>query len=297
MKSVQLPEEINRTFEEPDMESRLFDLTPVAVSVWVYRMLLKIYPVRFQREYGSHMVQVFRDCFLRTVRQGGTNGMLKLWAATLLDLVQSVISEHVHKEIEMKKEMKPEDVRKAGWMLILGTPAFILGTYWETSVWDLWILGFPLLLLSIPMLAYGSKGLQARYSETVGSFGANILRFGRIIGPITSLVGFIMAWFINWMFTLIYMGPAILLASLTVFGLAALLKRPFLNWKPLTVFAAVWYPAFYINFLIGRVTSGGWPTVTFNNSDLVIMAIPGIAMVVLGYILKSDVPEEIPAIA
>ena len=147
------------------------------------------------------------------------------------------------------------------------------------------------------MLAYGSKGLQARYGEVVGSFGTNILRLGRILGPIISLVGFVMAWFISWTFTLIYMGPAILLASLTVFGLAALPKRPFLNWKPLTVFAAIWYPAFYVNFLIGRVTSGGWPTVTFNSSDLLIMAVPGIAMIVLGYILQADVPEKIPAVA
>ena len=274
------------------MIRRQSDVTLVSLSVRVYQALLVAYPKIFQQEYGSHMLQMFRDCCMRAIHQGGVNGMAKLWAATLLDLVQSVISEHVHKEIEMNKEMKPENVRKAGWMLILGTPAFIFGTYWETSVWDLWILGFPLLLLSIPMLAYGSKGLQARYSETVGSFGTNILRFGRIIGPITSLVGFIMAWFISWTFTLIYMGPAILLASLTIFGLAALLKKPFLNWKPLIVFAAIWYPAFYINFLIGRVTNGGWPTVTFNSSDLLIMAVPGIAMIVLGYILKSDVPQE-----
>ena len=229
----------------------------VAISVKIYRTLLVAYPTKFQREYGSHMLQVFRDYCLRTVRQNGTNGMLKLWAATLLDLIQSVISEHVHKEIEMKKEMKPEDIRKAGWMLMLGAPTFILGMYWETSVYDMWILGFPMVLVSIPMLAYGSKGLAARYSEAVGIFGTNILRLGRILGPIISLVGFVMAWFISWTFMLIYMGPAILLASLTVFGLVALLKRPFLVWKPLTVFAAIWYPAFYVNFLIGRVTSGG----------------------------------------
>jgi len=273
------------------------DIAIITLSVRVYQALLVAYPAKFQQEYGSHMVQVFRDCCLRTFRQSGTNGMFRLWAVTLFDLVQSLVSEHTHKEIEMKKEMKPEDIRRASWMLIFGTPAFILGTFWETSVYDLWILGFPLLLFSIPMLAYGSKGLQARYGEVVGSFGTNILRLGRILGPIISLVGFVMAWFISWTFTLIYMGPAILLASLTVFGLAALLKRPFLNWKPLTVFAAIWYPAFYVNFLIGRVTSGGWPTVTFNSSDLLIMAVPGIAMIVLGFILQSDVPEEIPAIA
>ena len=94
----------------------------------------------------------------------------------------------------MKKVMKPVDIRKAGWSLMLGAVAFVPGMYWETSVWDLWILGFPLLLFSIPMMAYGLRGLQARYGETVGSFGKNILQVGAILGPLTSLVGFIGGW-------------------------------------------------------------------------------------------------------
>jgi len=44
--------------------------------------------------------------------------MARLWAIALFDLIQSVISEHAHKEIEMKKEMEPEDIRKAGRALI-----------------------------------------------------------------------------------------------------------------------------------------------------------------------------------
>jgi hypothetical protein len=264
----------------------------VTFSVRAYQLLLKAYPAKFQQEYGHHMMQVFQDCCLRTVRQGGGNGMLKLWAVTLLDLIQSVISEHAQKEIEMKREMKPEDIRRAGWMLMLGAPAFILGMYWETSVYDLWILGFPLLLFSIPMLAYGSKGLQARYGEEAGSLGTNILRLGRILGPVTSLVGFIMAWFVQWTFILIYTGPAILLTCLAIFGLAALLKKPFLNWKALTVFAAIWYPALFIDHQLDGLIRREWITYTFNSSDLIIMAVPGIAMVVLGYILQADASQE-----
>lgn len=264
----------------------------ITFSIKVYQLLSKAYPAKFQQEYGSQMVQVFRDCCVRTIRRGGTNRMARLWAVTLLDLIQSVISEHVQKEIEMKKEMKPEDVRKAGWMLILGAPAFILGMYWETSVYDLWIIGFPLLLISIFMLAYGLKGLEARYGEEVGSFGTNILRLGRILGPVTSLVGFIMAWFINWMFVLIYTGPAIILICLSVFGLAALLRKPMQTWKLLTLFAAVWYPSFFLDFAIEAINKERLPGVAFNASDLYIMAVPGIAMIVLGYILQSDAHQE-----
>jgi hypothetical protein len=238
------------------------------------------------------MTQAFQDCCLRAVRRGGRNGLVMLWGITLLDLIQSVISEHVRKEIEMKKDMKPEDIRRAGWMLVFGAPAFILGMYWETSVYDLWILGFPLLLFSIPMLAYGSKGLQARYGEEAGSLGTNILRLGRILGPITSLVGFIMAWFVQWTFIFIYTGPAILLTCLALFGLAALLREPFLNWKALTVFAAIWYPALFINRQFDGLIRREWITFIFNGSDLLIMAVPGIAMIALGYILQADASQE-----
>ena len=274
------------------MSDKSSNITQVAVSVRVYQLLMNAYPAKFRQEYGTEMMQVFQDCCLRAVRQGGRNGMAKLWATTLLDFIQSVISEHVQREIEMRKEMKPEDIRKAGWMLMLGTPAFILGMYWETSVYDLWILGFPLLLLSIPMLAYGSKGLQARYGETVGGFGTSILQLGRILGPVTSLIGFIGAWFIPWTFVLIYTGPAIILTCLTLFGLAALLKKPILSWKALTVFAGIWYPVVFLNTLIDGLTRGILPAVDFNASDLITMAVPGIAMIVLGYILQADASQE-----
>jgi len=193
----------------------------------------------------------------------------------------------------MKIKMDPENIRIAGWVLMFSVPTFILGWYWESRVWDMWIAGFPMVLLSIPMMAFGVKGIQARYGNVVGSFGENILQLGVILGPAISLIGLIGAWSISWMFALIYIGPAILLASLTIFGLMSLFKQPFLIWKPLIVFAAIWYPAFAIYALIVRGTNGDWPTVTFKSSDLLIMAISGIAMIVLGYMLQSDVPQEL----
>jgi hypothetical protein len=201
-----------------------------------------------------------------------------------------VFFEHLRKEIQMKKEMKPVDIRKAGRALMFGAVAFVLGMYWETSVWDLWILGFPLVLASIPMMAFGLLGLRARYGEAVGGFGKNILQVGTILGPATTLVGFIGGWV--GLFALIYAGAAILLSCMTIFGMVAMFKKPFLKWKALTVFSAIWYPAFFINVLFDRLTSGRWPGISFNSSDLMIMAVPGIAMIALGYILQADAAQE-----
>ena len=85
------------------MRSRSTDLPIVAFSTSLYRLLLTAYPAQFQQEYGPQMVQVFQDCCLRALRQGGTNGMVRLWAVTLLDLIQSVISEYRQKEVDMSK--------------------------------------------------------------------------------------------------------------------------------------------------------------------------------------------------
>src|SRR5262249_1076897 len=130
----------------------------------VYQALLNAYPAKFQREYGPHMVQVFRDCCLRTVHQRGTGGMLGLWAVTLLDLVQSVLSEHAHKEIEMKKEMKPEDMRMAGNTLILGGVAFFLGMFsglLSMSGTNLWgLTDLLIIFLSMPLLIVGLLGVR-----------------------------------------------------------------------------------------------------------------------------------------
>jgi len=97
------------------------DITSVVFSVRVYQLLLNAYPTKFQQEYGSQMVQVFQDCCLRALRQGGTNGMVKLWAITLLDLIQSIVSEHMHKETDMSKSQL---IRFSGWAFILGSFSF-----------------------------------------------------------------------------------------------------------------------------------------------------------------------------
>ncbi len=185
----------------------------------------------------------------------------------------------------MKKEMKPVDIRRAGWSLMLGAVAFPIGAYWESSVWDLWVLGFPLLLLSVPMLAFGLKGLQARHGEAVGGFGKNILQIGIVLGQATTLVGFIGGWV--GLFTLIYAGPAILLTCLTLFGVVALLKKPYMNWKALAVFAGIWYPSLFFYSIIKQMVSGIDVTMNWG-----IMVIPCIALIALGYILQAGAAQQ-----
>jgi len=270
------------------MISQPAELPIVKFSVMVYQTLLFAYPTKFHYEYGSQMVQVFQDCCLRALRQDGTNGILKLWAITLLDLIQSVISEHAHKEIEMKKEMDPEIIRLAGGALIWGAMTFVIGmflAFLSTRGANFWAIADILVLfISMPLFVVGLLGLRNRYGEKAGWVGKNILLIGVIVGPLISLLGFFGgANEASW--SLIYSGPAVLLAGLTLFGFVALYKRPLPRWNIIPIIAGIGYPA--SSFFAGS----GIP----ESMSLILIAIQAIALAALGYILKSDVPKETAA--
>jgi hypothetical protein len=266
----------------------------VAFSVRVYQLLLIAYPTQFQQEYGLQMAQVFQDCCLRTIRQRGTSGMLKLWVITLLDLAQSVVTEHMRKETQMKQEMKPEDIRRSGWALILGAISFVISIFVAIQAAEDGSL-FALLLMifvSLPLLVFGVFGLRNRYGEKTGNFGRNILLLGAILGPLTSILGFFLMtndplWFIIWT------GPAVLFLCLTLFGVAALYTKPMPRWNMLPILAGLAYPVIVFFYILNAFIAGDWSGSGMPYSVIIILiTIQGIALLALGYILKADVPEE-----
>ena len=269
------------------------ELPIVAFSVRVYQALLIAYPTKFQQEYGSHMMQAFRDCCLRTIRQSGTNGMVRLWAITLFDLIQSVVSEHSRKEIEMKKEMKPEDIRMAGRALISGGIALaliIVGGTLGASGW--YLVTTILTFICLPLLVVGTLGLRNRFGDKAGSFGKNMLLIGAILGPTTSVIGFVLQN-VSELWTLIFIGPIILFVCLVVFGLIGLYKKPLPRWNILPIIAGLWYPTKFVAIMITGFTTGNWPTdaSSLTIADAILGILQVASLVALGYVLKSDVPE------
>jgi len=281
------------------------DIALISSSVRVYQVLLVAYPTKFQQEYGLHMVQVFRDCCLRAFQQSGTFGILKLWVITLIDLLSSALAEHLQKEALMKKEMKPEDIYLAGWGLILGGVAL-------TICMSLALLGGSLFselpeivlpILCLPLFVIGLLAIRSRYRKAVGTFGKNILLAGAILGPLTSVIGLVLTGMARASWTpqaelgwaLIVGGPAVLLACLTLFGIAILYKRPLPGWNTLPFLAGLWYPSFFIAWFVAFLNTGE-PSNSVAEIPhvilVIIFALQGIAIVALGYVLKSDVPEE-----
>jgi len=273
----------------------------VAISVKVYRALLIAYPTKFQWEYGSHMVQVFRDCCLRTFRQSGTNGMARLWAITLFDLIQSVVSEHTQKEIEMKKEMKPRDIRTAGWALILGGAALAISIFFGALGDSYWFaLTLILTFICVPLLTVGMLGLRSRYGNQVGVFGKTVLLIGAILGPAISILGTLLqGQGVGELGLLIFIGPIVQFICLVLFGLVGLYTKPLPRWNFLPIIAGLWLPIRWLPLMIpplltGNYSSGGD---SLSSADAVFIPLQIASLIALGFILKSDVPEEIPATA
>src|SRR5215510_10194250 len=146
---------------------------------------------------------------------------------------------------------KSELIKSSGWLFIAGAFAFI------TLLIPADPISIPGSELSAILLAVGLSRLCARYGEQVGGLGRNSLLlgvsgpFGLVIFIALGLVGIVTETQVKeGLWVLIFVGPAISLLGLTLFGLAALISRPMprLNWLP--IFAGTWYPVTFIIFSI-----------------------------------------------
>jgi hypothetical protein len=102
---------------------------------------------------------------------------------------------------------------------------------------------------------------------------------------------------------LILAGPMVLFACLALFGMAALFKKPLPRWNMVPIIAGAWYPIFILAYFIVSVRTGDWDSFEAGAPEwfvavaITLLIMQGVALVALGYILKSDVPEETLATA
>ena len=276
------------------MSSRRAEPPIVAYSVRVYQVLLLAYPATFQQEYGPHMAQLFRDCCLRAFRRGGPSGMVRLWLFTLLDLVHSVLEQHLQKETFMTQS---HAIKLSGWAFMLASFGFIVVLNESMAV------SFVALAISSILLSVGMLSLRAGYGGRVGGFGRSML----LLGVLGMLLAFVCVGVLYWLQPqiqvsnarietrlLVYAGPVVALLGLALFGLAALRRKPMarLNWLP--VAAGVWYPAMYSFFLYYFVSRNGvWYAVEQIYWVAGLMMVMQFASLCLfGFVLSTDARKE-----
>jgi len=174
-------------------------------------------------------------------------------------------------------------------MLMAGGVIFVSAVY---SIQIAWELAMPLYLLSMILLVIGLLGFRNRYSEKVGGWGF-ILLLGVILGSLTSIVGLVGGWVDENLGFYIFAGPALLFICLSVFGLGALFAKPLPRWNVLPLIAGLGYPIFFVAAFF--IAEANYWTSWMRASTIVdhaLLILPGLALIGLGYILKSDLPNE-----
>ena len=153
-------------------------------------------------------------------------------------------------------------------------------------------------MISTLLLAAGLLSLRAGYGERIGSLGKNMLLLG-MFGPVLWCIGITSMALVTetqvkeGLWVLIFVGPAISLLGLTLFGLAALRSKPMprLNWLP--VFAGIWYPVTYALFSVYDIAHKGMFPDQYLPALVLMVVIQFLALCILGIVLITDSPKEL----
>jgi hypothetical protein len=186
---------------------------------------------------------------------------------------------------------KPELIKRSGWAFVAGAFAFItLLIGWDP-------IAIPGSLVSAILMAVGMSSLREGYGERIGRLGRNMLMLG-ISGPVLWVIGMVFMVLMGveamekGLWVLIFVGPAISLLGLTLFGLAALRSKPMsrLNWLP--VFAGIWYPVTYALFSVYDISHKGVFPDQYLPALVLMVVIQFLTLCVLGFVLISDSAQE-----
>ena len=269
------------------------------LSTRLYQALLVVYPSEFRQAYGGPMLQVFRDSCQRVLRETGANGLLSLWARTMLDTLQTAIEEQLQRGVDMSKE---KFFKFSGWALMLGGIAATLGwlastrpAYDRFNYYSLPVdqvanaVVFPLIILGLLLLSMGFFGLLLRYGQESGSFGRFSLGLGALSGVISAVGVTGLGIFGNepwwWIF---FFSTIVQFLGLTLFGIVNLQRRALQRWIGLPILAGVWLPLSVLVSIIFELprSEGGWEWAGLVFPVLWLLSLLGLAG--LGYLLQSD---------
>jgi hypothetical protein len=277
------------------------DALAVRLSVRIYELFLNIYPKSFQREYGPHMLQVFRDCSIRSFEREGSTGMLALWMLTLLDLLRSTVEQYLEKETLMTKSTL---TRLSGWAMAVGGVASALGLL-VLMMQEAIGIAYPDLFEPVYVAAFflgpvgvglGMLGLRARFGEALGEPGRSLLLLGAIVGITLVVVGDVIQTIPNNLsdngFGYFMYGLFTLYGVLELYGILALLRRPQPKWNGLALVAGlpVTIMAMLFAFYGNRGPAPEMPPVFVVIAVFITM---GFAHFMLGLLIQSDLPEDL----
>ncbi|MCA9906382.1 MAG: hypothetical protein KC547_21150 [Anaerolineae bacterium] len=238
----------------------------ITLSEGVYQALLILYPADFRRDYGTLMVQVFRDVSRDKYQRLGMVDVIFWWLTTLLDLTITAIEERRKVRLGMSKAAF---VQISSRLLIVGGALFALSAFVQLQLDDAYtFVGISRLLILILafatlLIGLGCIGVALRYERAESRLGFWTL----ILTGVSSMllgVGVFSVFFLSpriadapW--DLMFGAIVAHAAALTFFGLAHLLKPglPIFRALPLTIALGWWVlqtgPTGWLGFTYGTL--------------------------------------------
>jgi hypothetical protein len=264
------------------------DPQSVRISVSLYSGLVKAYPREFRSEFGTAMVQVFRDSCHRAGQEGNSLAFLSLWVRILIDTFKSIIEEHVTGETHMTRE---KFYRLSGWALILSPILFAVG-FWAASRQE-----YPYLpidrfadsagiVLAVAGLLFGSLGLMG----LIGRFSPRwkpasiLLGLAAFAGLVSAIGAGLLSIVENGVWYMFMGGLLVQYLLLGAFGILNLQQRHFPRWNGLPLLA-FWLPIAAL--LSSRLIQVAVPTSLLAAGWL----LSCIMFVGMGYMLQSTSQE------
>ncbi|HYD35175.1 MAG TPA: hypothetical protein VD999_03865 [Vitreimonas sp.] len=108
-------------------------------SEQTYAFLLKLYPRSFRQEYEQEMMFVFCESLKDSYQQRREQGVINLWARTSVDILKSLVIQHIQ-----SKKGNPVMKNQSLMRVALGTAALLmipLLGQWPWTVSDFVIMG------------------------------------------------------------------------------------------------------------------------------------------------------------
>ena len=303
----------------PFKQHKMLDSSPdpklISFSTSVYRTLLAFYPPRFKQEYGTHMVQVFRDCCLKTYSQFGTRGMLRLWAFTLFDWLKTVIEEQFQRDTVITKD---KFIRLSAGALMLGAFTFVLGSFtlqlggdrqfyirvfgaaMTTAAWNIFTLisqnlfiAFYLMLAGVFLIMLGLIGVWSHPHYAKNIWGRMILLIACAGGATIIIAGVLTGMGLENAWWGLMIGIVSFYVSLATFGLFSSYHTSFSVWHGFLLVGYLYFASMIVPFVLPETLSSSG-TNTLTTLSMFLMNMPNFGLFLLGYKLLSATPKSAP---
>src|SRR5579859_2071935 len=134
-------------------------------SLWVYGLILRLYPRSFRERFGDSMADTFARLLIDETGTKGTSGALDVWKTVLTELAPTVVSAHLNEGMNSPFPMPVRILLAAA----LPVAAYVAALRVSTTTTQGVVLTLWLILLGAGMLHARGRGWRCSFNAAVAS--------------------------------------------------------------------------------------------------------------------------------